>query len=75
MVVEYDNKSVMSLLVAAFKIQNLSVIGLLEVVATDDDESIFGAMASNETNLHGLLKNELGLFYHLHVKPKNYLLP
>jgi hypothetical protein len=32
-------------------------------------------MASNEANLHGLLKNELGLFHHLPLKPKDCLLP
>jgi hypothetical protein len=28
-------------------------------------------MTSNEYTIHGLLKNELILFYHLHVKPKD----
>jgi hypothetical protein len=40
-----------------------------------DDESIFGAMTSNEATLCGLLKNELSLFHRLHVKFENYLLP
>jgi hypothetical protein len=40
-----------------------------------DDESIFGVVASNEVILHGLLKNELGLFRHLPMKSKDYLLP
>jgi hypothetical protein len=40
-----------------------------------DEDSIFGPMTSNESILQGLLKNELSLFYHLHVKPKHYLLP
>jgi hypothetical protein len=39
-----------------------------------DDDSIFGIVTSNATTLHELLKNELGLFCHLHVKPKDYLL-
>jgi len=60
MVDEYDNKSFMPLLVATFKIQNLGVVGLLETIIIDDDESIFGAMALIEITLHGLLKNELG---------------
>ncbi len=41
----------------------------------DDDESIFGEVVSNETTLHGLLKNELGLFCHLVVKLEDYRLP
>jgi hypothetical protein len=32
-------------------------------------------MASNEIKLHGLLKNALGLFYHLLVKLEDCLLP
>jgi hypothetical protein len=75
MVDEFDNKSLMPLLVDKFKIQNLSVVGLLEAIFIDDDESIFGAVASNEVTLHGLLKNELGLFYHLPMKSIDYLLP
>jgi hypothetical protein len=31
MVAKYDNESLMPLLVAAFKIQNLGVVGLLEI--------------------------------------------
>jgi hypothetical protein len=75
MVAKYDNISLMPLLVVAFKIQNLSAIGLLKIIVIDDDESIFGAIASNEVTLHGLLKNELGLFCHLPVKPKDCILP
>jgi hypothetical protein len=40
-----------------------------------DEDSIFGPMASNESILQGLLKNELSLFCHLHVKLEHYLLP
>jgi hypothetical protein len=41
-----------------------------------DDDSIFGAMTSwNATILHKLLKNELVLFYHSHVKQKDYVVP
>ncbi len=75
MLVEYDNMSLMPLLVVAFKIQNLNVIGLSKVVITDDDELIFGAVASNEATFHGLLKNELGLFYHLPMKLEDCLFP
>jgi hypothetical protein len=32
-------------------------------------------MTSNVTTLHELLKNELGLFCQLHVKPKDFVLP
>jgi hypothetical protein len=40
-----------------------------------DEDSIFGPIASNESILQGLLKNELSLFCHLHVKLEHYLLP
>jgi hypothetical protein len=53
----------------------LNVVGLLKVVVTDDDELIFGAVASNDVTFHGLLKNELGLFCHLPMKLENYLFP
>jgi hypothetical protein len=75
MVDEFDNKSLMPLLVAKFKILNLNVVGLLEAMFIDDDESIFEAMTSNEVTLHGLLKDELRLFHHLPMKLKDYLLP
>jgi hypothetical protein len=49
---------------------------LIEVTPVDGDEdSIFGVMTSNEVILHGLLKNELNLFCHLHVKPEDSMLP
>jgi hypothetical protein len=41
----------------------------------DDDESIFWARIFNEDTIHGLLKNELTLFYHFHAKPKDCALP
>jgi lipid-A-disaccharide synthase-like uncharacterized protein len=53
---ESNNRSLMPLLVATFKIQIFGV-GLLKVIIIDDDDSIFGAVASNEVTLHGLLKN------------------
>jgi hypothetical protein len=45
--------------------------GLIETTLIDDD-SIFGAMISNATIFHGLLKNELGSFCHLHVKLEDF---
>jgi hypothetical protein len=71
MLVEYDNKSLMPLLMVAFKIQILSVVGLLKILVTDDDE----LLASNEATFHGLLKNELGLFCHLPMKLEDCLFP
>jgi hypothetical protein len=35
----------------------------------------YGLATSNEATLQGLLKNELSLFCHLHMKPKHYILP
>ncbi len=67
-VVEYDNKIIFPLLVATFHFLNPTTNGLTKTTPIDDD-SIFGAMTSNVAILHKLLKNELGLFYHLHVKP------
>jgi len=75
MSVEYDNRSLMPLLVVTFKIQNLSVVGLSKVVVIYDDELIFGVVASNEATFHGLLKHELGLFCHLPMKLEDYLFP
>ncbi len=45
--------------------------GMIKTTLVDDD-SIFGAMTSNVTTFHGFLKNELGSFYHLHVKPEDF---
>ncbi len=72
-VVEYVNKTVLSLLVAAFHFLNSTSNGL--IVATPIDDSIFGAVTLNATIVHMLLKNELGLFCHLHVKPEDFVLP
>ncbi len=74
MVVEYDNRTLMPLLVTIFQFQNLSTIDLIEPSMVDNEKSIFGAMTSNEVTLQGLLKNELFSFHHLHVKPKDCLL-
>ncbi len=67
-VVEYDNKILLPLLVATFHFVNPTTNGLTKAALVDDD-SIFGAVTSNVATLRKLLKNELGLFYHLHVKP------
>jgi hypothetical protein len=73
-IVEYDSKTLLPLLAASFHFLNPTTNGLTEVAPIDDD-SIFGAMTSNAITLHKLLKNELGLFCHLHVKPKDFVLP
>jgi hypothetical protein len=73
-VVEYDNKTLLPLLVVTFHFLNPTIDGMAEVTLVDDD-SIIGAMISNAATLHELLKNELGLFHHLHVKPKYLVLP
>jgi len=73
-VAKYDNKILLPLLVVAFHFVNPTIDGLVKTTPVDDD-SIFGAMISNATTLHKLHKNELGLFHHLHVKPKDFVLP
>jgi hypothetical protein len=75
MVVEYDINSLMPLLVGAFHLQNPSSIDPIDALMVVNENSIFGLVTSNETILQGLLKNELSLFCHLHVKPKHCLLP
>ncbi len=70
---KYDNMNWMSLLVVAFQFQSLNTVGPTQPLMVNDDESIFGAMVSNEATSHGLLKNELSLFHCLHVKLENYL--
>jgi hypothetical protein len=50
--------------------------GLTEATPIDGDEdSIFGAVTSNEVTLHGLFINELNLFPHVHVKLEDSMLP
>ncbi len=71
--VEYDNKTLLSLLVAFFHFLNPTINALIEPTLIDDD-SIFGTMNSNVATLHILLKNELGLFRHSHVKLENSIL-
>jgi hypothetical protein len=71
-VVEYDNKTLLPLLVASFHFLNPTIDGLIDDVTLVDDDSIFGAMTSNVTTLH-MLKNELSLFCYSHVKPKGFI--
>jgi hypothetical protein len=73
-IVEYDNKTLLPLLVVSFHFLNPTTNGFIKVTPIDDG-SIFGAMTSNATALHKLLNNELGLVCHLHVKPKDFVLP
>jgi len=70
--VEYDNKTLLPLLVASFHFLNPTIDGLIE--GTTLVNSIFRAMTSNVTTCTCYLKNELGLFCHLHVKPKDFIL-
>jgi hypothetical protein len=72
--VEYHNKTLLQLLVGAFHFLNPTIDGLIKATLVDDD-SIFGVVTSNAIILHKLLKNELGLFHHSHVKPKDFVLP
>jgi len=71
---KYDNKTLLPLLVVAFHFLNPIIYGLIEVAPIDND-FMFGALISNVATLHGLLKNELGLFYHPHVKLEDDVLP
>jgi hypothetical protein len=74
-VAKYDTKSLMPLLVAAFHPQNPSFVDPTNALVVVDDDSIFGPVTLNKNTLQRLLKNELYLFFHLHVKPKHCLLP
>jgi hypothetical protein len=73
-VAKYDIMTLMPLLVATFQFQNLNIVGPIKPLVVDD-ESIFGAMISNEIPLHGFFENELSLFQNLHVKRQDCLLP
>jgi hypothetical protein len=76
MVAKYNNKTLLPLLVVTFLFLNPNSDGLTKATPVDGDkDSIFGAMTSNEVTLHGLLLNELNLFRHLHVKPKDFIMP
>lgn len=59
MVAKYDDKVLMPLLLITFQFQNLGIEPPFKPTTIDDDDSIFGAMTSNENTKHGLLKNEL----------------
>jgi hypothetical protein len=41
-------------LVVHFQFQNPGIVGLIEPLIVDDDESIFGIMTSNDATLYGL---------------------
>jgi hypothetical protein len=71
---KYGSKIMLPLLVVIFHFLNPTTNGLIKITLVDDN-SIFEAVTLNATTLHGLLKNELGLFYHSHVKLKDYVLP
>jgi hypothetical protein len=76
MVVDYDSKTLLLLLVVAFQFFNLNSDGLTKTSLVDGDkDSIFRAVTSNEVTLHGLLINELNLFHHLHVKLEDSMMP
>jgi hypothetical protein len=72
--VEYDKKTALPLLVVVLHFLNPTNDGFAQATPIDDD-SIFGVVTSNDSTLHGLLKNELGLFHHSHVKLKDFILP
>ncbi len=56
MVVEYDTKSFVPLLMATFQFLNLDVNDTIELTTIDDEEeSIFGGVTSNEATFQGLL--------------------
>jgi hypothetical protein len=75
MVVEYISRALMPLLLVAFRFQNFGIETPFELTIVDDDDSIFGVVTFNENTIHGLLKNELTLFCHLHVKLEDCGLP
>ncbi len=57
-VVEYDNMTLMLLLMLACQFHNPSTIGFTKVLMIDDEKSIFGVMTLNDITLQGLLKYE-----------------
>jgi hypothetical protein len=75
MVVEYDTKSLMPLVVACFHFQNPGFVEPIVALVVADEDSNFSLVTSNEATLQGLLKNELSSFRQLHVKLEHYLLP
>jgi hypothetical protein len=75
MVAKYDSKALMPMLLVVFLFQNPRIETPFKLTIVHDDDSIFGVVTSNEDTIHGLLKNELTLFHHLHLKPKDCALP
>ncbi len=65
----------MPLLLIVFRFHNFGIETPSELTLVDDDDSIFGAVPFNEDTIHELLKNELTLFHHLHVKLEDCTLP
>ncbi len=70
-VAKYDSKILLPLLVVVFHFLNPTIDGLIKATLVDDD-SIFRVVTLNVATLHGLLKTELGLFCHLHVKARRF---
>jgi hypothetical protein len=62
MVAEYDIKSLMSLVVESFHLQNPSFVDPIVALVVVDEDSTFSPVTSNEVTMQGLLKNELSLF-------------
>jgi hypothetical protein len=68
MVIGYDNKTLMPILVVAFQFFSFGIDGLIRLTLVDDnDDSIFWEVTSTEATLQRSLKIELFLFYHLHM--------
>ncbi len=72
--VKYHNRTLLQLMAVAFHFLNPTIDGLIKATLVDDD-FIFGEVTPNAIILHKLLKDELGLFHHSHVKPKDFVLP
>ncbi len=69
------NVKFMMLLMTSFQFFHLDIDGGIEpTIINDGDNSIFGAMTSNEVILQRLVKNELFLLCHLLVKLKDIVL-
>ncbi len=71
MVVGYDNKTLMPILVVAFQFLNLGIDGLTKLTLVDDnDDSIFWGVTSAK-----VIENWVFFILPLtHVKPKNFML-
>ncbi len=76
MVVEYDSKTLRTLLVVIYQFLNMNSNGLTKTTPVDGDkDSIFTVVISNEVTLHELLINELNLFRDLHAKLEDSMMP